>query len=53
MSGHKNCMIARVITLWRVNVTSLTTSVSSMRFHIQPMLILKAIKSRVFFKMVI
>ena len=31
-SCHKNRMTKRVITLWRVDVTSLTTSVSTMRF---------------------
>ena len=31
-SCHKNRMTTRVITLWRVHVTSLTTSVSTMRF---------------------
>ena len=45
MSCHKNRMTTRVITLWLVYVTSLTTSVSTMRFHIEPMFILKAIKS--------
>ena len=29
---HENRMSTRVITLWRVDVTSLTTSVSTMRF---------------------
>ena len=46
MSCHKNCMTTRVITLWRVCVTSLTTSVSTVCFHIELMSILKAIKSR-------
>ena len=45
-SCHKNRMTARVITLWRVYVTSMTTSVSTMRFHIDLMFVLKAIKSR-------
>ena len=45
-SCHKNRMTTRVITLWCVCVTSLTTSVSTMRFHIELMLILKAVKSR-------
>ena len=38
-------MTTRVITLWRVHVTSLT-SVSTMPFHIELMFILKALKSR-------
>ena len=46
MSCHKNRMTTRVITLWRVYVTSLTTSVATMRFNIEQMFILKAIKSR-------
>ena len=39
-------MTTRVITLWRVHVqvTSLTTSVSTMRFPIEVVFILKAIK---------
>ena len=40
-SCHKN----RVVTLWCVDVTSLTTSVPTMRFLIEIMFILKAIKS--------
>ena len=44
-SYHKNCMTTRIITLWRVHVTSLTTSASVIRFLIQIMFILKAIKS--------
>ena len=44
-SCHKNRMTTCVITLWRVYVTSLTTSVSAMRFLFEIMLILKAIKS--------
>ena len=32
MSRRKNCMTTRVITLWHVDVTSLTTSVSTIRF---------------------
>ena len=39
-SCHENRMTTRVITLWRVHVTSLTTSVSTILF------ILKVIKSR-------
>ena len=42
---HKNRMTTRVITLWRECVTSLTTSMSTMRFHIELMFILQAIKS--------
>ena len=38
-------MTTRVITLWRVDVTSLTTSVSTMRFLPEILFILKAIKS--------
>ena len=38
-------MTTRIITLWRVYITSLTTSVSTMRFLIEIMLILKAIKT--------
>ena len=38
-------MMTRVITVWCEHVTSLTTSVSIMRFLIEIMLILKAIKS--------
>ena len=44
-SCHKNCMTTREITLWRVHVTSLTMFVSTMRFLIEIMFILKAIKS--------
>ena len=44
-SCHKNRMTTYVKTLWRVDVTSLTTSVSTMRFLIEIMLILKTIKS--------
>ena len=40
-----NRITTRVITLLRVWVTSLTTSVSTMRFHIEFMLIFKAMKS--------
>ena len=31
----KNCMTTRVITLWRVDETSLTTSVSTRRFFLK------------------
>ena len=44
-SCYKNRMTTRVITLWRVHVTSLTTYMSAMHFLIEIMLILKAIKS--------
>ena len=44
-SGHKNRMTTRVITLWRVYVPSLTTSVSTMSFLTEIMLLLKAVKS--------
>ena len=44
-SCHKNCMITRVITLWRVDVTTLTTSVSTMRFLFELLSIFKAIKA--------
>ena len=40
---HKNRMTTRVIALWRVYVTSLTTSVSTMRYLIELMFILKGI----------
>ena len=42
-SCHKSRMTIRVITLWRVHVAPLTTSVSTMRFRIEIMFILKAI----------
>ena len=38
-------MTTRVITLWRENVTSLTTSVSKMCFLIEILFVLKVIKS--------
>ena len=44
-SCHKNRMTTRVITLLRVSVTSLTTSMSTMRFLSEIMFVLKAIKS--------
>ena len=44
MSGHKNRMITRVITLWRVHVTSLTTSVSTVSFLLKILFIMKAIE---------
>ena len=34
-SYYKNRKIMRVMTLWRVHVTSLTTSVSTMRFLVE------------------
>ena len=40
---YKNRMTTRVITLWRVHVMSLTTSVSTMRFLLEILSILKAI----------
>ena len=40
-SCHKNRTTTRVIKLWRVCVTSLATSVSKMRFHIELMFIFK------------
>ena len=44
-SCHKNRMITRVITLRCVDVTSLTTSVSKMRFLLEILSILNVIKS--------
>ena len=44
-SCRKNHMTTRVITLLRVHVTSLTKTVSTMRFHNKIMLIFMAIKS--------
>ena len=44
-SCHKNRMNTPVITLERVDVTSLPTSVSAMRFLFEIMFILKAVKS--------
>ena len=44
-SCHKNCMATRVITLWRLDVTSLTTSVSTIHFILEVLSIFKAIKS--------
>ena len=43
-SCHKDRKATRVITLWRVLVTSLTTSVSTMRFLLEIMFSLKAIE---------
>ena len=45
-SCHKNRMTTRVITLWRVHVTSLTTSMSTVRFLVETKFILNATKSR-------
>ena len=45
MSCHKNRMAARIITLWCVYLTPLTTSVSTMRFLFKIMFILNAITS--------
>ena len=45
LSCHKNRITLPVITIWRVHVTSLTTSVSTMQFRIEIMFILKATKS--------
>ena len=45
MSCHKNRMTTRVITLWRVDVTSLTMSVSTVHFLLEILSTLKAIKS--------
>ena len=41
---HKNRMTTHILTLWLVDVTSLTRSVSTMRFLTEIMLILKVIK---------
>ena len=46
-SCHKNCMNTSVITLWRIDVTSLT-----MRFLAEIMLILWAIKSHLMCHMI-
>ena len=45
MSCHKNPTNTPVITLWHVDVTSLTKSVSTIRLLAEIMLILWAIKS--------
>ena len=44
-SCHKNRMAIRIITLWRVHVTSVATSASTVRFLIDIMFIFKAIIS--------
>ena len=43
--GHKNRMTTRVITLWHIDVTSLTMSVLATHFLFEKLSILKAIKS--------
>ena len=43
-SCHKNCITTRVITFWRIHITSFTTSVSTMHLLIEIMFILKAKK---------
>ena len=48
VDGMLNCfffIISRVLVLWRVHVTSLTTYMSAMRFLIEIIFILKVIKS--------
>ena len=45
-SRHKNRITTLVKTLWRVHVLSLTTTVSAMRFLIEILFILKAVKSQ-------
>ena len=50
-SCHKKHTTTRLITLWRVSLTSLTLSVSTLCFVIEIILILKAIKS--YFKIII
>ena len=42
---HINSMTSQVTTLWGIEVTSLTTSVSTMPFHIEIIFILETIKS--------
>ena len=44
-SSHKNGMTTCVITLWRIHLMSLMTSMSIMCFLIKIMIILKALKS--------
>ena len=44
-SCHKTRMTTRVITLWREDITLLTTSVSTTRFLLEILSVLKAIKS--------
>ena len=44
-SCHKNRMTIRVITLWRVDLPLLPTSMSTMLFLLEILSILKAIKS--------
>ena len=42
-SCHKNHMTTRVLTFWRVNVTSLATFMPTMRFLLEILSILKTI----------
>ena len=44
MLCHKNCMTTHVITLWRIHITSLTMSVSTMYVLNEIRFILKVIK---------
>ena len=45
MSYHKNRMTRRVITFWRLYVTSLTMAMSAIRFLIENIFNFRAIKS--------
>ena len=45
ITHHKNCMTTCVMTLWRLDVKSFTTTMSTMCFFFEIMIILKAIKS--------
>ena len=45
-SCHKSCMTTRVTTLWRVDITSVTVSMSTMRSLIDIIFIFEAIKSK-------
>ena len=47
MLYHKNHMTTSVITLWHAHLTSLTTSMSIMRFGNEIMFNLKVIKSKI------
>ena len=49
-SCHKNRMTTCVITLWRERVTSLITSVPTMRFLLEILSVLKAIQSNLILK---
>ena len=42
---HKNCMATRLISLLRVRKTSVTMCVSTIRFHLEIMLIWMTVKS--------